>query len=316
MTARGRAGTGPGPRRGGPVAGRRSFPWPTLAVVLLVAGPTRRAGRGHPAPAASRRRRLPARGLGRRRLHLGRRNEQVFVLGGSVLIQQDQTSLWSNRAVVWVDVEAYRKREPFAVAVYADENADKRVAIETKGRRAQEVAAAVVEFTSPQFGWVRGRERQESLADSSFYKKALAARGKPAPAPRRRRRRAGTTESSRPNSTAPTKYSNPTRVCRRRRDARRLSRPAARGHRHDCDSRSDLGDADDLDLAADQSPVQRLPVEKGQGRQRDRLHHHRRHQAVGQVHHRLDPLDRGGGRPGHHLAQGIRKRRFARRHVL
>ena len=110
-------------------------------------------------------------------------NEQVFVLGGSVLVQQDQTYVWSNRAVVWVDVEAYRKRIPFAVAVYADENGGKQVAIEAKGRPRQEVPATVVEFAAPRFGWVRGRERQESLADSSFYKKALAARGKPAPAP-------------------------------------------------------------------------------------------------------------------------------------
>ena len=165
------------------MAGRRSFHWPTLAVVLLVAGPS--------AATAADILRLRPVVDGASPLAVwaddvytwGEGNEQVFVLGGSVLIQQDQTSLWSNRAVVWVDVEAYRKRVPFAVAVYADENADKRVAIETKGRARQEVAAAVVEFTSPQFGWVRGRERQESLADSSFYKKALAARGKPAPAP-------------------------------------------------------------------------------------------------------------------------------------
>src|SRR5262249_30987077 len=108
-------------------------------------------------------------------------DEQVFLVGGSVLIQQDQTSIWTNRAVIWVDSEAYKKHKPIRVTIYADENKGKVVGIETKGSPRQEAAAAVVEFTTPRFGWVRGRERQESLAHSPFYKLALAARGKPTP---------------------------------------------------------------------------------------------------------------------------------------
>jgi hypothetical protein len=53
-----------------------------------------------------------------------------------------------------------------------------------KGRPRQDVPAVVLEFTTPGFGWVRGKEYRESLAHTPLYEKALAARGKPAaPAP-------------------------------------------------------------------------------------------------------------------------------------
>jgi hypothetical protein len=71
-------------------------------------------------------------------------DEQVFLVGGGVLIQQDQTSIWTNRAVLWVDTEAYKKRKPFRVTIYADENMGKSVGIETKGSPRQQASAAVI----------------------------------------------------------------------------------------------------------------------------------------------------------------------------
>ncbi|HKA06817.1 MAG TPA: hypothetical protein VKD71_06130 [Gemmataceae bacterium] len=163
------------------MAGRRSFTWPTLAIVLAVVATT-------PAPAVDILRLRPTVD-GTSPLAVwaddvytwSEGNDQVFVVGGSVLIQQDQTHVWSNRAVLWVDADAYRKHKPFAVTIYADENGGKPVRIESKGRPREEVQATILEFVSPQFGWVRGHERQESLADSAFYKKAAAARGKTIP---------------------------------------------------------------------------------------------------------------------------------------
>gem|GEM_PF-886177 len=160
----------------------RGWPWPALAIILAVAG--------SPFASAADILRLQPHVDGTSPLAVwaddvytwAEGNEQVFVLGGQVLVQQDQTYVWSNRAVLWLDAEAYRKHKPFVVAVYADENGGKKVAIEAKGRPREQVSAAVVEFTAPKFGWVRGREKQESVADSAFYKKALAARGKQVPA--------------------------------------------------------------------------------------------------------------------------------------
>src|SRR5262245_4128436 len=163
---------------GGLVAGRCSLPGPVLAIILPVAG--------SPVASAIDILRLQPHVDGATPLAVwaddvytwAEGNEQVFVLGGQVLVQQDQTSIWSNRAVLWLDAEAYRNHKPFAVTVYADENGGKKVAIEAKGRQRQEVSAVVVEVAAPKFGWVRGREKEESVADSAFYKKALAARGK------------------------------------------------------------------------------------------------------------------------------------------
>jgi hypothetical protein len=163
------------------VAGRRSFPWPVLAVVAAVAvAPA--------APAADILRLRPAVD-GSSPVSLwaddvytwSEGSEQVYMLGGSVLIQQDQTSVWANRAVVWVDAEALRKKKAIPVAIYADENGGKTVGLEVKGRPRQNVSGVVLEFTTPGLGWVRGKAFQQSLAESDFYRRAVAARGKPVP---------------------------------------------------------------------------------------------------------------------------------------
>jgi hypothetical protein len=110
-------------------------------------------------------------------------NEQVFVLGKSVLIQQDQTSIWSQRAVVWIDAEAQKKRLPIAVTVFADESAGKPVALELKSQPRQTMKAAFLEFTTPSFGRLRGKVIEQSLAQSDIYRTASAARGKPVAVP-------------------------------------------------------------------------------------------------------------------------------------
>src|SRR5262245_42916130 len=129
------------PRPGGGLVAGRGLPWPALAIMIAVAG--------SPFASAADILRLQPHVDGTSPLAVwaddvytwSEGNEQVFVLGGQVLVQQDQTYIWSNRAVLWLDAEAYRNHKPFAVTVYADENGGKKVAIEAKGRQRQEVSA-------------------------------------------------------------------------------------------------------------------------------------------------------------------------------
>src|SRR5262245_7415293 len=109
MTGRGlpRAG-GPDPARGGPVAGR-AFPGPALALLFALAATT-------VAPAGDILRLKPtADGITPLSLRADETyswpetGETVYVLGGSVWVQQDQTEVVAPRAVVWVDTEAVQK---------------------------------------------------------------------------------------------------------------------------------------------------------------------------------------------------------------
>jgi hypothetical protein len=109
-------------------------------------------------------------------------DEQVFVLGGSVWVQQDQIEVTAPRAVVWVDAKAVKRREPIRVVVYAAERDGKAARVRTRGRPEQEAEAMVVEFTSPAFGRLRAQVHEESMARSGLYERARAARGVPAEA--------------------------------------------------------------------------------------------------------------------------------------
>ncbi|MBO0700665.1 MAG: hypothetical protein J2P46_19870, partial [Zavarzinella sp.] len=163
------------------MAGRRSFPWPVLAVVAALAvapaAPAADILRLRPAANPS----IPLTVWADDVYTWTEGTEQVFMLGGSALIQQDQTSVWANRAVVWVDAEALRQKKSVPVVIYADENGGKTVGVEAKGQPRQDVPAVILEFTTPALGRVRGTEYKQSLAQSDFYKKAVAARGKPVP---------------------------------------------------------------------------------------------------------------------------------------
>jgi hypothetical protein len=107
--------------------------------------------------------------------------ERVYALSGSVWIQQDRTTVWADRAIVWLDEEAIKKRKPVRVVVYADQFRGKAVGVETKEQPKQQVDTSVLEFTTPALGMVRGRERQQSVAESKAYRRALVACGKPVP---------------------------------------------------------------------------------------------------------------------------------------
>jgi hypothetical protein len=163
------------------VAGR-AFPWPILTALLALAAPAA-------APATDILRLKPA-ADGTTPVTLAAEEvftwtdgtEQVFVLGGAVWVKQDQTEVIAPRAVVWVDAEAVKKRQPVRVVVYAAERDGKNVRVRSRGRPEQEVEAAILEFTSPAFGRLRGKVYEWSVADSGLYQRAKAARGVVAPA--------------------------------------------------------------------------------------------------------------------------------------
>ena len=262
------------------------FPWPTLTLVLALVCPAA-------APAVDILRLRPS-ADGATPVSLvadevytwTEGTEQVFVLGGGVWVQQDQTEVNAPRAVVWVDVNAVKRREPVRVAVYAAEGDSKKARVRTRGRAEQEAEAVVLEFTSPAFGRLRGKVHEESMAHSGLYQRARAARGAPRSRPRRATRR-------RP----PARPGSPGHA----RDPRRAIRPD--GHRPDRPAGAHRRDPPVLALPADQPAVQRLPradrVEGGEGVGGDR-----RDQAGRPLRHGVDSLPGDGGRPGCHLAAG------------
>jgi hypothetical protein len=166
------------------VAGR-AFPGPTLALVLVFAVPAM-------APADDILRLRPtADGVTPLVLRADQTytwadgGEDVFLLGGSAWVQQDQTEVTAPRAVVWVDAEAVKKRKPVRVVVYATERDGKKVRVKTRGRPEEETEAAVLEFVTPAVGRMRGWVSEESMADTGLYARARAARGLPPPPPGR-----------------------------------------------------------------------------------------------------------------------------------
>jgi hypothetical protein len=163
------------------VAGR-VFPWPTLTLLFALAAPS-------VAPATDILRLKPTTD-GSSPVSLAAEEvftwtegpDQVLVLGGSVWIRQDQTEVIAPRAVVWVDVDAVKQRKPVRIIVYAAERDGKHVRVRTRGAAEREAEAAVLEFTSPAFGGVRGKVYEWSVAESGLYQRARAARGPGAPA--------------------------------------------------------------------------------------------------------------------------------------
>ena len=142
----------------------RAYPWPTLSLLLVLAAPMA-------APAVDILRLKPTTDV-RSPISLVsdeiyvwmEGGEQVFLLGGSVWVQQDETEVNAPRAVVWVDLQAVRRREPFRVVVYASERDGKPARVRTRGRPEQDTEAVVLEFTSPAFGGLRGKVHEESMA--------------------------------------------------------------------------------------------------------------------------------------------------------
>lgn len=162
----------------------RAFPWPILTLLVAIAAPA-------VAPAVDILRLRPT-ADGTTPVSLAAEevytwtdaDEQVYVLGGSVWVQQDRTEVNAPRAVVWVDAQAVRRREPVRVVIYAEERDGTAARVRTGARPEQAAESLVVEFTTPAFGRLRARVREEPMAHSGLYERARAARGAPAPAGR------------------------------------------------------------------------------------------------------------------------------------
>src|SRR5262249_16368984 len=181
-TARERAADGPRSRPGGHVAGSRSLPWPTLALLAVAAAA--------PAAPAAEIVRLNPSADGTTPLELGAdeiyswtdAGREVYLLGGHARVQQDRTEIRGDRAVVWLDADARKAGKPVRVVMYTEAAAGKKVRLERTGEQAFEAPSAVVELVTPRIGQVRGKVYPGSPAGLPLYQEALKPRGKPAPA--------------------------------------------------------------------------------------------------------------------------------------
>lgn len=162
------------------MAGRRTYPWPTLAVVAVLAlAPAARAVdvlRLTPTDEKSAPVTIDAD-------HCDTWTEgtdQVYAITGRVVVRQGRNSVTARRAVVWVSATVHKDRRAGPVFVYADTAEGQAVEINAGGepRRAE---ATVVEFVTPAIAWVHVKERHQSAAQTDLYRRGLAARGLPVP---------------------------------------------------------------------------------------------------------------------------------------
>ena len=97
----------------------RAFPWPTLALLIALAAPAAARAvdilRLKPAADGT----APLSLVADQTFQWAQAGEDVYLLGGSVWIQQGQTEVGAPRAVVWLDAQAVRNHEPVRVVVYA-----------------------------------------------------------------------------------------------------------------------------------------------------------------------------------------------------
>lgn len=164
------------------MAGRRAYPWPTLTLfVALAVASTAQAD-----PAANVLRLKPETdgksnaSISAEMIHSWREgDETVYFLAGNAKIEQDRTIISAKVAVVWVSRE-----RPSQCTVYASEFGGTKARIETRGENSHDATAAIVEFTTPALGQIRGKEVKAPQRDAPVYLAAVAARGKPLPAPK------------------------------------------------------------------------------------------------------------------------------------
>ena len=158
------------------MAGRCSFPWPVLATLAFLAGgplfaqPIPRiqlAGDAHPVLAANE------------IYHWSDETSEVYVLRGpKTFVGFGLNEVRANRAVVWIDRTVRYKRQPVRVQVFADQHDGKPVRVHRPGQAEQSHPAVVIEFTTPAVAQIAGAQKEQSLADSPEYVRALAAAGR------------------------------------------------------------------------------------------------------------------------------------------
>lgn len=105
--------------------------------------------------------------------------EKVYVLGGNVLVEQGRNTITAPRVVVWTN--ATKPRGPLDVVLYADAYDRKQVRVEVVGEKPQVLGATIFEFKAGALGRLGRVVREQSLADSSFYKEARKARSTAVP---------------------------------------------------------------------------------------------------------------------------------------
>lgn len=163
------------------MAGRRTYPWPTLAVVAVLAvAPAARAVdilRLKPTDEKS----SPVTIDADHNDTWTEGTDQVYALTGRVVVRQGKTVVTAGRAVVWVGKTVHKDRRAGPVIVYADTVGKEAVGVAADGRARREAEAAVVEFVTPAVAWVHGEQRLQSAAQTDLYRRGLAARGLPVP---------------------------------------------------------------------------------------------------------------------------------------
>ncbi|HEX3147509.1 MAG TPA: hypothetical protein VHR66_05460 [Gemmataceae bacterium] len=157
----------------------RVFPWPALALLLALVAP-RAAGavdilRLKPQTDGT----VPLSLFADQTYQWTENGEDVYVLGGSIWIEQDHTQVSAPRAVVWIDARALKKREPARVVIYAAQHEKNKVRVKTRGQPEQEAEAVVLEFSTASLARLRGWVNEQSMANTGLYARARAARGLP-----------------------------------------------------------------------------------------------------------------------------------------
>ncbi len=169
------------------MAGRCTYPWPILALLaalafapLAVATPDPDILRLSPAPEGKSAAVLKADKI----FTWTDGKELVYALAGNVTIQQDRLRIRAARAVVWIDAENYRKRQPTQLFVFADTVGGQKVVVDPTGSDPKELDKALLAFPTPAIGQYSGEIISTSIADSGQYRAALTARGRPVPPPK------------------------------------------------------------------------------------------------------------------------------------
>ena len=162
------------------MAGRRTYPWPTLSLLVALAVATT----AQADPAANVLRLKPTTdgksnaSISAELIHSWvEGDENVYFLAGAATIEQGRTKVSATAAIVWVS-----KARPSTVTVYASAFGGVKARIESPEKEPQEVEAAIVEFSTPALGQIRGKELKVAQRDAPLYLAGVAARGKPVPA--------------------------------------------------------------------------------------------------------------------------------------